>query len=76
MANPPASKALDLLLREELKWNTEIHSIGQTVVCTNRGFPPIAGGLTRDSSASVMAFTNAYTYLVLSGLIRTRASTT
>jgi metallo-beta-lactamase family protein len=29
---PPASKALDLLLREELKWNTEIPSIGQTVV--------------------------------------------
>jgi metallo-beta-lactamase family protein len=29
---PPASKALDTVLREELKWNTEIPSIGQTVV--------------------------------------------
>ena len=38
--------------------------------------PALAGGLTRDSSASVMAFNNAYTYLVLSGLTRMRASTT
>jgi metallo-beta-lactamase family protein len=29
---PPASKALDAVLRDELKWNTEIPSIGQTVV--------------------------------------------
>lgn len=29
---PPASKALDTVLRDELKWNTEIPSIGQTVV--------------------------------------------
>ena len=29
---PPASQALHTVLRDELKWNTEIPSIGQTVV--------------------------------------------